>query len=692
MGQGDVLGIPTVLILVVILYIFFSTVNEKTVLGRKMYAIGGNASASKASGINVPRTLILIYMIAGFIAGIGAIVTVGRMGSAQPYASTGLEFSCIIAAVLGGTRLEGGQGKLKGTVLGALLVGIVENGLSLLQIDKFFQYITTGLLVLIAVLADMAITNYSNKKLIQNADTGGSEAESAQKQPLEKVDKAAIHSKTEHTVEMKGITKIYPGMRALDNVDLMLYPYEVHGLMGENGAGKSTLMRILSGETRASYGSIYIDGQKVTIGSAQDAKAIGIALIHQEIALIPELTVAQNVYLGKEEKAKCPLFLKNRMMNQEAQKELDKLGLKIDVTKKASALTVSEQQLVEIAKALASNAWLIIMDEPTSSLSEREKDELFEIIEQLKKQGICIVYISHRMQEVFKVCDKITVLRDGKLIGVEDENTTSEQKIISMMVGRELNDIFTRDRSGELGKPVLEVRNLSKRGVFNDISFTLREKEVLGFSGLMGAGRTEIARCLFGLDQADSGTILIHGKEVSIKSPSEALRLRIAYVPEDRKRDGFVPFMSIKENTAMASYKELSTATGLVKSAKEKKLADDYIRLLNIKTTSMEKNVVELSGGNQQKVSLSNRLAIGPKILILDEPTRGIDIGAKAEIHKLIADIAKQGVGIIMISSEMPELIGCADRVVVLREGVMTAVLNKDEMDQDIIMQYAAQR
>ena len=692
-GQGDILGLPAVLWLVIVLYIIFILVNEKTSYGAELYAIGGNPLAARASGIAVKRNIFSVYVLVGFICGIGALVTVGRMGSAQPYAGQNLEFACITAAVLGGTSLEGGKGRLKGTILGALLVGIVDNGLSLLQASKFIQYIVTGALVLAAVLSDIAVSNYSARKLIRKADTDRSADEKKDagiKTGEENNNK--FTEKKEHTVDMKGITKIFPGMKALDNVDFSVRPHEVMALMGENGAGKSTLMKILSGEYQASHGTIYIDNQPVNIDSAITAKRLGIALIHQEIALVPELTVAQNIYLGKEEKKKIPFFLNNRRMNREAQKTLDRLGLSIDVTKKANSLAVSEQQMVEIAKALSSNAWLVIMDEPTSSLGEKEKDELFKFIARLKDQRTCIVYISHRMQEIFAVCDKITILRDGKLVGVEDVSEANENKIINMMVGRELNDIFDREVNADIGNPILKVEHLCKNGVFNDISFEVHEKEVLGFSGLIGAGRTDIARCIFGLDIADGGRILVNGKPVKIRKPQDAMELGISYVPEDRKQDGFVPLMSIRDNIAMASYKQLSGKLGFINTAKEKELAEKYIQLLSIRTTSSKKNVVELSGGNQQKVTLANRLAILPKILILDEPTRGIDIGAKAEIHKLIAEIAKEGVAVILISSEMPELIGCSDRIAVFREGVMTKVLEREEFDQDRIMYYAAQR
>lgn len=685
-GQGDFLGIPVSLLIIVLLYAVFCFINDHTVLGRKMYAIGGNSNAAKASGIHVENNLIFIYMLAGLICGIGALVTVGRMGSAQPYAGQGIEFDCITAVVLGGTSLEGGKGNLKGTVLGAILVGIISNGLGLLSLPQYFTYLCTGALILIAIGLDMLITHVTNKRLLPKTAV----VQEAAQEATEKISVEDLLKDSSRTVEMRNITKTFPGMKALDQVSFTIQSGEVHALMGENGAGKSTLMRILSGEETATSGNIYINDHKVDISDPFKAKALGISLIHQEIALIPELTVAQNIYFGKEAKSSIPCFISKKKMIHDAQQVMDRLGLQIDVKKKVSSLTVSEQQMIEIAKSLESNAWLIIMDEPTSSLTEREKEKLFEITERLRKQNMAIVYISHRMQEIFHICDKITILRDGKLIGTEIIGAVDENKIISMMIGRELNNIFERPGL-ELGKPLLEVRNLSKRGVFSDISFTIHEHEVHGFAGLIGAGRTEIARCICGLDVPDSGEILVNGQKIAVKTPSDALKYGIAYVPEDRKKDGFVPLMSICENASMSSYKELSHV-GVIDKEKQKKLVGSYIDKLRIKTTSMKKNVVELSGGNQQKVSLANRLAVNPKILILDEPTRGIDIGAKAEIHQLIAQIAQNNVAVMLISSEMPELIGCADTITVLREGIMTATLGREDFSQNTIMSHAAQQ
>lgn len=682
LGQGDINGIPAILIILVILYIIFVIVNDKSVFGKYVYAIGGNCNAAEASGINVKRSLLYVYGNAGLLAGVGAIFTVGRMGSAQPYAGNGLEFSAIIAVVLGGTSLAGGMGNLKGTVLGAVLVGIISNGLSLMQVDKFYDYIVTGLLILIAVIIDIVIIRYKNAKLTPKLAEQAAEQKSCPS--LNKSPKAR-----NNVIEMKSITKVFPGMKALDNVDILVKPNEVHALMGENGAGKSTLMRILTGEEKGDLGTITINGEPVIIDSPLTARELGIAIIHQELSLVPELSVIQNIFLGQEIKTGIPGFINKREMAKQAKEKMEKLGIKIDVRKKVKNLTVSEQQMVEIAKVLITNAWLIVMDEPTSSLTDKEKDMLFEIINKLKNEGVSVIYISHRMQEIFTVCDVITILRDGKDLGTYKIKDLDENKIISMMVGRELTNIFDRETQ-EHGDAVLEVKGLERTGVFENISFKVHKGEVLGLSGLIGAGRTEIARCIFGLDKYNKGEIFINGMKVTINNPNDAIRQGIAYVPEDRKRDGFVPFMSIRENIALPSYNKLSK-NGMVIPVKEKELSKEYLKKLNIRTTSDKKNVVELSGGNQQKVSLAKWLAKKPTLLILDEPTRGIDVGSKAEIHQIIADIAKQGVAVIIISSEMPELIGCADKTIVLREGRITAVFNRDEVTQDKIMQKAAQ-
>lgn len=681
-GQGTILGIPVVVFALLILYIFFIFLNEKSVFCRWIYAIGGNRNAADASGINSKNVLIATYTMAGFIVGIGAIFTVGRMGSAQPYAGEGLEFEVITAVVLGGTSLAGGIGNLKGTICGAVLVGVLSNGLSMMQADQYFNYVTKGLLILIAVVADIIIAYYRNKKLTPKL-------EEVQQAVVESERLKDILKQPDKVIEMCGITKAFPGIKVLNNVSVTFKQGEIHALAGENGAGKSTLMKILTGEEKASLGQITINGEQVIINSPMKAEEIGISMIHQELALVPELTVAQNIFMGKEIKSRIPGFISKRMMNRKAQEIIDRLDLDINAKSVVSKLTVSEQQMIEIIRAVEKNCWMIIMDEPTSSLTEREKDKLFGIVEKLKKDRVGIIYITHRMQEIFAITNRITVLRDGNMVGHYQTSEMDENKIISLMVGRELSNIFERETI-EAGRTVLSVRNLTRKGVFENISFDVKAGEVVGLSGLMGAGRTEIARCIFGLDKLEEGTIEIEGKPLKIKNTTDAIAAGIAYVPEDRKQDGFIPFMSIKENIALPSYQTSLNRHGIVKSGDEKALSREYVEKMRIKTPTDEKNVVELSGGNQQKVILSKWLARKPKVLILDEPTRGIDVGAKAEIHALIDKIVREGVAVIIISSEMPEIMGCADRIIVLREGLMTGMFERAEATQEKLMKCSA--
>ncbi len=681
-GQGMIMRIPVVVFGLVVLYMLFIYLNEKSVFCRWLYAIGGNRTAADANGIHSERVLIATYTLGGLITGIGAIFTVGRMGSAQPYAGDGLEFEVITAVVLGGTSLSGGIGKLKGTICGAILVGVLGNGLSMMQADQYFNYITKGILILAAVIADLIITYYRNQKMTPKLKEAGQAAvENDQwKQVLDQPDKV---------IEMKGITKAFPGIKVLDGVDVTFSQGQIHALAGENGAGKSTLMKILTGEVKMDLGQISINGVPVLIHSPAKAEEIGISIIHQELALVPELTVAQNIFLGKEVKAKIPGFISKHEMNRRAQELIDQLELNIDARSIVGKLTVSEQQMIEIIKAVEKNSWMIIMDEPTSSLTEREKEKLFGIIDKLKKKKVGIIYITHRMQEIFSISNCITILRDGTMVGHYPTEEMDENKVISRMVGRELNNIFDREPVPH-GQVVLEVEGLTRNGVFHDISFQVRAGEVLGLSGLMGAGRTEIARCIFGLDRYDSGAIRVLGKPVAIRNVSDAVDAGIAYVPEDRKRDGFIPFMSIRENIALPSYEERLSRHGIVQDEAEKALSKEYVSALGIKTPTDEKNVVELSGGNQQKVILSKWLAKKPKLLILDEPTRGVDVGAKAEIHAIIGQIVREGVAVIMISSEMPELLGSADRILVLREGAVTGEFDREEATQEALMQHSA--
>lgn len=681
-GRADIAGIPVPLFFVVIIYIIFLFINLKTVFGKQIYAVGGNKYAARAIGINSNRLLIYVYAMSGFLVGIASVLNTGRLGSAQPYAGSGMDFNAITAVVLGGTSLMGGLGGLGGTIIGSILIGVITNGLDMMQsISQYYIFIIKGILILVTVGMDLLIHERNEKRLTPKVAVDHEVREDDANL------QTALETSGNRVLQMMGITKAYPGMLALDNVSLKIESGEVVALMGENGAGKSTLMQILLGENQKSAGVIRINDCYVHIDSPRKAEQLGIAMIHQENALVQSLSVAENMFLGREIKSKLPMFINRFLMYKECVAALKKVNLAVSPNDLIKDLTVSQQQLVEIARALKSNAWLLVMDEPTSSLTDEEKDLLFDLIRQLKAENKAIIYISHRMQEIYEIADQVVVLRDGKEIHAAPISEVPEEKLIQLMVGRKLSNVFDREKNA-VGEIVIKLENLSKEKMFSNISLEVRSGEVLGLSGLIGSGRTELMKSVFGFYPWDSGTLYLNGEETKTKSIRHAMDLGFAYLTEDRKHEGFVPYMSIKDNLAMPSYDVIGKG-GVVRADKAKALASDMIEKLDIRTTSMEKNVIELSGGNQQKIVLGKWLARDLKVLILDEPTRGVDIGSKAEIHKIIARIAKSGVAIILISSEMPELIGCADRIAVMREGRISGIVDAAATNQNELMKLA---
>ncbi|CCH51456.1 ABC transporter related protein [Fibrisoma limi BUZ 3] len=493
----------------------------------------------------------------------------------------------------------------------------------------------------------------------------------------------------DYVLTIRGLTKTFSGVKALDNVELTVRQGEVHALMGENGAGKSTLMKILIGLLTADSGEILLDGHELKNGDVNEAMKRGIAMIHQEIMAVPELTVAQNIFLGRETTGSLFGWLNDNHLNQQAKQLLDQMGISIRPDTRMKYLSVAEMQMVEIAKAISNDARVIIMDEPTSALSDKEVATLFGIIRDLKQKGVAIIYISHKMDEIFTIADTITVLRDGQYIGTRPAADLDIDRLIAMMVGRELGSLFP-ESSIRKGNEVLSVRRISRTGAFSDVSFSVHEGEVLGIAGLMGAGRTEVARAIFGLDRISSGEIRIKGQPVVIRSPQDAIQYGIGYVSEDRKGWGFVPRLSVKQNITLASLPN-HTKGGLLQEKSETDVATKMIADLRIKTASPDQHVLYLSGGNQQKVVIGKVLLASPDVIILDEPTRGIDIGAKAEIYKLINQLKASGIAIIMISSELPEILGLSDRILVLTKGKQAAMLSKEEATQETIMAYAMQ-
>jgi len=487
-------------------------------------------------------------------------------------------------------------------------------------------------------------------------------------------------------LEMSGITKQFLGVYALQDAYLMLKGGEVHALLGENGAGKSTLMKVLGGIYSLDEGSISIDGLEVKINSVKDAKHFGISIIHQEIVLVPYLSIAENIFLGREPLKKSGFIDKKRMF-QNAQKLLDDFGMELSASTLVDNLTVAQQQMIEIIKAVSFNSKIIIMDEPTSSLTEKEVRFLFRTIKSLKEQGVGIVYISHRMNELFEITDRITVMRDGKYIGTVTTKDTSNDQLISMMVGRELSKYYIKDSSNS-EESILKVNQLTKQGVIKNASFELKKGEILGFSGLVGAGRSELMKCIFGLESFEKGEIIVNGQKVVIRNPNDAIQNKIAYVTENRKEEGLFLSQSVQYNITIKVLHEFMRFFK-VNSKYENKETNQYIKGLSIKTTGVEQEVKHLSGGNQQKVLISRWLATKPQVLILDEPTRGVDVGAKAEIYSIMNKLAKDGVSIIMVSSDLPEVINMSDRVAVMCKGEIKAILNKDQFSQETIMHYA---
>ena len=486
-------------------------------------------------------------------------------------------------------------------------------------------------------------------------------------------------------LELKRITKQFSGVKALKGVSLSLKKGTVHALMGENGAGKSTLMKIISGIYSPDEGEIHIRGEKVVISSPVKALEYGITMIHQELTPVPEMTVAENIFLGREPSRFGLVDFKE--MHNRTLELFKSIGIQIDPKTKMKDLKVSDIQLVEIAKALSFDADVIIMDEPTSAITDREVEQLFKVIADLKEKGKGIIYISHKMNEIFKISDEITVMRDGEYISTKAAKDTSNKELISMMVGRELTDIFPK-LNLEPGEVILEVSNLSKEGEFHDINFQIKRGEIIGVAGLMGSGRTEVMQTIFGMTKPDSGEIKFDGQKVNIQNPMHAIRLGIAFVTEDRKKQGLNLPSSISHNITISSLDEVSTS-GFINANKEKQIVDEYIEKLRIKTSNRDKWVQYLSGGNQQKVVLAKWLMTKPKILILDEPTRGIDVGAKFEIYKLMHQLATDGYTIIMVSSELPEILGMSHRILVFHERKLAGELMGKEATQELIMELA---
>ena len=490
---------------------------------------------------------------------------------------------------------------------------------------------------------------------------------------------------TDSLFQIRHVSKRFGSTQALDGVSLELYPGEIHALIGENGAGKSTLIKIMTGIYQPDQGDIRIDGQPIHISNTQHAQAQGIAAIYQEPMIFPDLNVAENIFISHRDFGP---FVKWGSMYSRADEILGELDIRMDVRQPAEGLTLAAQQAVEIAKAISLDVRVLIMDEPTASLSVHEVRQLFALVRKLRDQGVSVLFIGHRLEEVFEISDRITVLRDGKWVSTAPTAELTTDDVIKDMVGRDMDEFFTKTAS-ESGDVRLSVKNLSKEGAFAGVNFDVRAGEVLGFAGLVGSRRTDVGLALFGIEPADSGEITLDGTVQNIQSPQQALKMGIAYMSEDRRKLGLSMPMSITSNMTLPTLKRYLTSLGLIKRSDERETAEEFRDSLSIRTPTIETAVENLSGGNQQKVMLSKWLNANPRLLILDEPTRGVDVGAKADVHRIVDELAAEGLAIIVISSDLPEVLAMSDRILVMREGKQMAIFSHEEADQETIMNAA---
>ena len=487
----------------------------------------------------------------------------------------------------------------------------------------------------------------------------------------------------EYILSLENLSKSFPGVKALDNVSFKIRRGAIHALVGENGAGKSTLIKILAGIYHADGGAVILGGEQIHFKTPHDAHVAGVGVVHQEIKLAEPLTVAENMFIGN-------LIYKNGLvdwkeMRKRAKQIIDDLGIDININVAVETLSVAKKQIVEICKAINLDVKLLIMDEPSATLTDRELEIMFGIVRKLKKDGITVIYISHRLDEVFSLADEVTVLRDGKHVDTLPIGDVDRDKLITMMVGRELGQQYPKDKA-EIGEVILEVKNLNRKGILHDISFAVNRGEVLGISGLVGAGRTELARAILGIDKIDSGEVFVRGKKVNYKAFSQAINDGLGLIPEDRKQQGLIQMFSVKNNICMVNIKKIIKG-GILRKPLEAKYADEYARKLHVIAPTLDTQVQYLSGGNQQKVVIAKWMLQNSEILFLDEPTRGIDVGAKAEIYRLISGLVKEGKTVILISSEMPEILGMCDRILVLHDGKLTGEFMSNEASQEKIMQ-----
>jgi ABC-type sugar transport system ATPase subunit/ribose/xylose/arabinose/galactoside ABC-type transport system permease subunit len=690
LGQDDVFGVPVSFIIFAALLALGIFVLRRTRFGLHLYALGGSELAARLTRIRVARVQVSTYIIGGFCSALAGIILTSRLQTGAPEAGLGEEFDVIAAVIIGGASLFGGRGTLIGTLVGAAFITVLAKGQTLIGIPSNYQSFTRGIVILIAVVLDalsqrgnVAPRRLSWARLLQAKPREGLAALETQNAPLGR------HA-GELALEAVGLHKSFVEIRAVDGIDFDVHDGEVHAIVGENGAGKSTLIKMLAGVFPPDGGEIRVGGKSATFHSVAASQDHGIAVIYQERAVVPELTVAQNIMLGHEPAYRFGGLIDRRALRRQAEQIWALLGSPVSVDAIVRELGPSVQQVVDIARALAFEASVVIMDEPTAALTHQETMRLFEIIRDLKRRGTAVIYISHDLEEIFEIADRVTVLRDGKLVRTLPVAEVTRQTLIRMMIGRDIDE-GERHEVGAEQQVAFSATNLRRGAELDGISISVRAGELLGIAGLVGSGRTELLRAIFGADRIDTGEMSLLGKAYSPRSPIDAVGAGVGFVPEDRKLEGLVPTFTVSENLSLPNYDLVSIGRTWLDFAREGRLATRMVQQLKIDPPIPRWRTNHLSGGNQQKVVLAKWLAKKPKLLLIDEPTHGVDVGAREEIYRVIHELAEAGTAVIVVSSYLPEVLRISDRILVMRDGRIALEVDRANATEEILLEAATQ-
>ncbi len=688
LGQSDVYRVPVSFLIFAALLLLGAFILRRTRFGVHLYAVGGNELATRLTRIRVGRVQLSAYVLAGICSALAGVILASRLQTGAPQAGFGEEFDVIAAVVIGGASLFGGRGTMAGTLIGAALIAVLAKGQTLIGVPSNYQSFTRGAVILIAVVFD--VLSQRAPEAVRRAPSGIPGPARSREGSSEGGAGAQVAANAPPALEAVNLGKSFLEIRAVDGVNFSVQSGEVHAIVGENGAGKSTLIKMFSGVLKPDAGEIRIDGKAVVIDSVAHGQDLGVAVIHQERATVPELTVAQNIMLGYEPLTVLPGVIDREALQKSAEAIWSRLGSPAPITAVVRELGPSVQQVVDIARALAFQARIVIMDEPTATLTRQETDRLFEIIRSLKQRGAAVIYISHDLEEIFEVASRVTVLRDGRLVGTLPMSEVTRPTLIRMMIGRDIDE-QARPVVNKGGEEILVLQDLRRERALNGISLTVRAGEVIGIAGLVGSGRSELLRAIFGADRIDGGDMRLHGKPYAPRSPTEASAAGVGFIPEDRKLEGLVPRFSISRNLALPSLQAVSNFGVWLDRSRERTLAMEMIKNLKIEPPVPGWQVSRLSGGNQQKVVLGKWLARRPKLLLVDEPTHGVDVGAREEIYRVIDDLARRGAGVVVVSSYLPEVLRISDRILVMREGRVVLETPRGDASEELLLHAATQ-